>query len=235
MPTDDYLERFAWHPEPELIGFRDEAASRESVRRLGEATWAVAVDYLYEQAAKRAMGASHDYETARATFFTDSPGPSPAPRAPSTSAEVLEEFERRLAATQLNAQHPRNFGYFTPPPLLMSIAGELLAQVTNQGVDVWHAGPTGAFVEEEVVRWLADLVGYGPRSFGLLTSGGVMANFTWRARESTPPIKPTSRSRGRSTSLASRPRPWWSSPRTNTFGCANLPSPKRSRATVPRA
>jgi aromatic-L-amino-acid/L-tryptophan decarboxylase len=172
-----YLERFSWHPEPELIGFRDADASREGVRRLGEATWAVAVDYLYEQAARRAMGASQDYETARAEFYGGRFGPSPAPSAPSPSAEVLGEFERRLAATQLNAQHPRNFGYFTPPPLLMSIAGEVLAQVTNQGVDVWHAGPTGAFVEEEVVRWLAELVGYGPDSFGLLTSGGVMANF----------------------------------------------------------
>ena len=55
--------------------------------------------------------------------------------------------------------------------------GELLAQMTNQGVDVWHAGPLATFVEEEVVRWLCDLVGYGPASFGLLTSGGVMANF----------------------------------------------------------
>jgi aromatic-L-amino-acid/L-tryptophan decarboxylase len=177
LDTDAYLERFAWHPEPELIGFRDAAASRDEVRRLGESTWAVAVDYLYEQAARRAMGASNDYEIARARFFADAPGPSPAPREPSRSTEVLEEFERRLAAYQLNAQHPRNFGYFTPPPLLMSIAGEVLAQITNQGVDVWHAGPTGAFVEEEVVRWLADLVGYGPDSFGLLTSGGVMANF----------------------------------------------------------
>ena len=172
-----YLERFGWHPEPELIGFRDADASREGVRRLGEATWAVAVDYLYEQAARRAMGASHEYETARAEFYGGGAGPSPAPGAPSRWADVLAEFERRLAASQLNAQHPRNFGYFTPPPLLMSIAGEVLAQVTNQGVDVWHAGPTGAFVEEEVVRWLAELIGYGPDSFGLLTSGGVMANF----------------------------------------------------------
>ncbi len=75
------------------------------------------------------------------------------------------------------AQHPRQFGYFTPPPLPMSIMGELLAQMTNQGVDVWHAGPVAAFVEEEVVRWLCDLIGFGPGSFGLLTSGGVMANF----------------------------------------------------------
>jgi glutamate/tyrosine decarboxylase-like PLP-dependent enzyme len=49
--------------------------------------------------------------------------------------------------------------------------------MTNQGVDVWHAGPLAAFVEEEVVHWLCELVGFGPGSFGLLTSGGVMANF----------------------------------------------------------
>src|SRR5258706_582877 len=47
----------------------------------------------------------------------------------------------------------------------------------KQGLDIWHAGPIGAFVEEEVLRWLCDLVGYGAGSFGILTSGGVMANF----------------------------------------------------------
>ena len=77
----------------------------------------------------------------------------------------------------MSAYHPRSFGYFTPPPLLASVAGEVLAQVAQQGIDVWHAGPIGAFVEEEVLRWLCDLVGYGEGSFGILTSGGVMANF----------------------------------------------------------
>jgi L-2,4-diaminobutyrate decarboxylase len=91
---------------------------------------------------------------------------------------VIAEFETRIAGGLMNSQHPRQFGYFTPPPLPMSIMGELLAQVTNQGVDVWHAGPVAAFVEEEVVSWLCDLVGYdAATSFGLLTSGGVMANF----------------------------------------------------------
>ncbi|MFN8631333.1 MAG: hypothetical protein U0838_13760 [Chloroflexota bacterium] len=42
---------------------------------------------------------------------------------------------------------------------------------------MWHCGPVAAFIEEEVIRWLCDLVGYGPGSFGLCTSGGVMANF----------------------------------------------------------
>jgi glutamate/tyrosine decarboxylase-like PLP-dependent enzyme len=76
-----------------------------------------------------------------------------------------------------NAQHPGSFSYFTPPPLAMSIGGEVLSQWLQQGVDVWHAGPVGAFVEEEVVRWLVDLVGTpGPEAWGVLTSGGTMAN-----------------------------------------------------------
>jgi aromatic-L-amino-acid decarboxylase len=181
---DAYLARFAWHPEPELIGYRDGDLSREALERLGIDTWATALDFLYGQAQARAMGAPSGYEAARRTYFGDidgttgsRAGPSSAPAGPSPAAAVLEEFRRRLAGGQMNSQHPRQFGYFTPPPLPMSMMGELLAQMTNQGVDVWHSGPFAAFVEEEVVRWLCDLVGYGPDSFGLLTSGGVMANF----------------------------------------------------------
>ena len=177
LDVEAYLERFAWHPEPELIGFRDQAASRPAVERLGDATWRTALDYMYGLASQRAMGPQGTYDEVRRAFFAGGDGPAAAPGDPTTAARVLDEFRDRLAATQLSAQHPRDFGYFTPPPLLMSIAAELLAQVTNQGIDIWHAGPTGAFVEEEVIRWLADLVGYGSDSFGLLTSGGVMANF----------------------------------------------------------
>ena len=122
-----------------------------------------------------------EYADLRRTFYRLAPtgpgdGPGPAPRDPTPSADLLAEFTHRLAPYQLNSWHPRTLSYFTPPPLTMSIVGELLAQFTNQGVDVWHAGPSGAFVEEEVGRWLCDLVGYGPSSFGVLTSGGVMAN-----------------------------------------------------------
>jgi aromatic-L-amino-acid decarboxylase len=169
--------RFGWHPEPELIGYTDAANSRAAMERLGADTWATALDFLYEQAAERAMGDPAPYSELRARFFGPAGGPAPAPASPAPIREVLDEFRDRLAGGQMNAQHPRQFGYFTPPPLPVSMMGELLAQMTNQGVDVWHAGPLATFVEEEVVRWLCDLVGFGPASFGLLTSGGVMANF----------------------------------------------------------
>jgi aromatic-L-amino-acid/L-tryptophan decarboxylase len=166
-----------WHPEPELLGVRDEGRSRAALRQAGAAVWETALDYLYDHAFVRAMGEPADYEGLRREFFGPSQRPGPAPQSPATLAAVLEEFSARVAPHTVSAYHPRSFGYFTPPPLLASVAGEILSQVAQQGIDIWHAGPIGAFVEEEVLRWLCDLVGYGEGSFGILTSGGVMANF----------------------------------------------------------
>ncbi len=169
--------RLDWHPEPELLNIRDEVASREALRDAGAAIWEAGLDYLYGHAFARAMGEPVDYEGLRRAFFGASGQPSRAPRDPATLVTVLEEFSTRVAPHMVSAYHPRSFGYFTPPPLLASVGGEVLAQVAQQGIDVWHAGPIGAFVEEEVLGWLCDLVGYGEGSFGILTSGGVMANF----------------------------------------------------------
>ncbi|MEA2673952.1 MAG: aromatic-L-amino-acid/L-tryptophan decarboxylase [Chloroflexota bacterium] len=166
-----------WHPEPELISIRDASTSREALRDAGAAIWETALDYLYDHAFVRAMGEPIDYDALRSMFYGPSGGPAPAPVEPTTLQAVLDEFAARVAPHTVSAYHPRSFGYFTPPPLLASVAGEVLAQVTQQGIDIFHAGPIGAFVEEEVLRWLCDLVGYGAGSFGILTSGGVMANF----------------------------------------------------------
>jgi aromatic-L-amino-acid/L-tryptophan decarboxylase len=171
------VNRFDWHPEPELLWISDPAASRGPLQAAGAATWQAALDYLYDHAFQRAMGEPAGYQDLRTAFFGPAGRPGPAPRGPSKLAAVLDEFRTRVAPHTVSAYHPRSFGYFTPPPLVASIAGELLAQVAQQGIDVWHAGPVGAFVEEEVIHWLADLVGYGEGSFGILTSGGVMANF----------------------------------------------------------
>jgi aromatic-L-amino-acid decarboxylase len=165
-----------WHPEPELLVVRD-APSRAALEAAGEAIWSAALDYLYDHAFERAMGTPSGYAALRAEFFGPAGGPAPAPRDPATLQSVLGEFSSRVAPHTVSAYHPRSFGYYTPPPLLASVAGEVLAQVAQQGIDIWHAGPIGAFVEEEVLRWLCDLVGYREGSFGILTSGGVMANF----------------------------------------------------------
>src|SRR4051812_41268735 len=173
----DPLDGFRWHPEPELIGIRDAATSRSALELAGEAMWRASLDWLYGEAMQRAMGQPTGFDELRRVYFGTTAAPGPAPRDPQVLQAVLDEFSARIAPHTLNSYHPRALSYFTPPPLVASIVGEVLAQWTNQGIDVWHAGPVGAFVEEEVIRWLCDLVGYDGASFGLLASGGVMANF----------------------------------------------------------
>jgi aromatic-L-amino-acid decarboxylase len=174
---DDPLAPFRWHPEPELIGVRDAAVSRRALEQAGAATWRTSIDWLYGHAMRTAIGGPTGYAELRERYFGADGGPAPAPSEPVPLEVVLDEFRDRIAPYTLNSFHPRALSYFTPPPLVASIAGEVLAQWLNQGVDVWQAGPVGALVEEEVGRWLCDLAGYDSRSFGLLTSGGVMANF----------------------------------------------------------
>ena len=163
------------HPEPELIDVLDPDRSREGLERLGERTWREALDWLYGTARDRPT-APDLYPEIRRVFFGDTAAPGPTPTDGATSDDVLDEFRERLAPYTYAAQHPGSFSYFTPPPLAMSIAGEVLAQWLNQGIDLWLAGMAGPLVEEEVVRWLCDLVGYREDGWGVLTSGGVMAN-----------------------------------------------------------
>ena len=168
MTTDDAF------PDPELVDFRDPHA-RSALEALGRETWSEALDWLYGEAFRRPI-AGDTYPDARRGYFGSSGAPAPAPRSPTPWRDVLATFRERIAPNTYNAQHPGSFSYFTPPPLPTSIAGEVLSQWLQQGVDVWHAGPIGAFVEEEVVAWLRELVGMPDGSWGVLTSGGVMAN-----------------------------------------------------------
>jgi glutamate/tyrosine decarboxylase-like PLP-dependent enzyme len=166
---------FSWHPEPELIGFRDPGEAREALEELGRLTWGTALDWLYEEAMRRPVPID-SYPEMRRKYFGPANEPAPPPEKPAGSSEVLSEFRERVAPFAFSSQHPGSYSYFTPPPLPLSIAGEVLAQWLNQGVDVWAAGPIGALVEEEVTAWLRELVGFGEGSWGVLTSGGVMAN-----------------------------------------------------------
>ena len=131
---DAYLARFGWHPEPELVGYRDEGASREALERLGDATWRAALDFLYGPAADRAMGDPSPYDEVRRRYFGRSArARAGADRTRSRPPRSSRSSGRASRAGQMNAQHPRQFGYFTPPPLPMSIMGELLAQIDQPG------------------------------------------------------------------------------------------------------
>ena len=77
--------------------------------------------------------------------------------------------------------HPRFFGYVASPATAPGAFADLIASTLNANLTSWRSGPAATEIERTVISWLASLIGYSDESqeaYGLLTSGGSMANLT---------------------------------------------------------
>jgi len=90
--------------------------------------------------------------------------------------DILARFRNDIAPNAMGIASPRYFGQFNPTPLPIGVWADALASMLNQNAGAWRNGPTSAMIEARVIRWLCDLLNYGPQSFGTLASGGSEAN-----------------------------------------------------------
>jgi aromatic-L-amino-acid decarboxylase len=90
--------------------------------------------------------------------------------------EILARFRNDVAPNAMGVPSPRYFGQFNPTPLPIGVWADALASMLNQNAGAWRNGPTSAMIEARAMRWLCDLLDYGPQSFGTLASGGSEAN-----------------------------------------------------------
>jgi aromatic-L-amino-acid decarboxylase len=90
--------------------------------------------------------------------------------------EILEQFARDVAPHVMQVPSPRYFGQFNPTPLAIGVWADALCSALNQNAGAWRNGPTSANIEAQVIGWLCELIGYGPKAFGVLASGGSEAN-----------------------------------------------------------
>src|SRR5215217_2417347 len=100
----------------------------------------------------------------------------PLPEKGTALAEILARFREDVAPNAMGVSSPRYFGQFNPTPLPIGVWADTLASMLNQNAGAWRNGPTSAMIEARVMRWLCDLLNYGPQSFGTLASGGSEAN-----------------------------------------------------------
>jgi aromatic-L-amino-acid decarboxylase len=77
-----------------------------------------------------------------------------------------------------NTAGPGYLAYIPGGGLFAAALADFLACGVNRFVNVWHAAPRFAQIEQDVVRWLCDLFDYPDTARGILTSGGSMANFS---------------------------------------------------------
>lgn len=97
---------------------------------------------------------------------------------------LLRDTTELLVEHSLYNGHPRFFGYITAGAAPLGMLGDLLASAINPNMGGWSLSPMASEMEDQTVRWIADLVGFPAGGDGVLVSGGNVANMLgfWAAR-----------------------------------------------------
>ena len=92
-----------------------------------------------------------------------------------TAIELLERDVVRPGANTASGGH---LAYIPGGGIYHGALGDYLAAVSNKYAGIFFTGPGPVRMENMLVRWVADLVGYPPGAAGHIASGGSIANLT---------------------------------------------------------
>jgi aromatic-L-amino-acid/L-tryptophan decarboxylase len=143
--------------------------SRGSASRFGRRLLELTLDEFWSGDHRRAYSGASAARLER--LFS-----GPLPEKGTSDARLLRDLRETIFRHSMRMGHPRLYGLFTPAPIPAAAFAGLPAAFLNQAVDAWKAGPAATEIEKRLVRWMNDRIGFGPRAFGVLTSGGGMAN-----------------------------------------------------------
>jgi len=155
-------------PPPVTRTFDPLLRTRRQAARFGRRLLDATLDHVHDDALRTYSGAS--------TAALDRLFDEPLPESGRDPLRVLEQCRRTVFRHSMNMSHRRIFGLFNPAPLPIAAFAELPMAFLNQSVDAWKAAPAATHLEMRLVRWMNDLIGFGPGAFGVFTSGGGVAN-----------------------------------------------------------
>lgn len=87
---------------------------------------------------------------------------------------AYQEFLQDVLPYPVGNTHPRFWGWVIGSGTPFGALADFLAAIVNSNVSGLQGSPR--YVEEQVIRWLAELLSYPRDASGLLVSGGSMAN-----------------------------------------------------------
>lgn len=117
------------------------------------------------------------------TYFTEESLPSPElnhsiSEDSSELGDILSEFKKEVLIPGINGASGGHMGYIPGGGVYPAALGDFLAAVTNKYAGVFYAAPGAVRLENMLIKWMCDLVGFpNETSGGNLTSGGSIANF----------------------------------------------------------
>jgi len=89
---------------------------------------------------------------------------------------ALELLERHVVRPGGNPASAGHLAYIPGGGLYHAALGDFLAAVSNKYAGIFFTGPGAVRMENILIRWVADLVGYPAEAGGNIASGGSIAN-----------------------------------------------------------
>ena len=93
---------------------------------------------------------------------------------PTDPAAVYQQFREHILPYPTGNIHPRFWGWVMGTGTPLAMLADMLASGMNAHLAGYDQSP--ALVERQVIRWMAELLGFPAGSSGLLVSGGTVAN-----------------------------------------------------------
>lgn len=103
-------------------------------------------------------------------FFPAEEGHSPE--------KLMKIIDAALVKPGINMASGGFLGYIPGGGLYLSALADYLGAATNKYASIYYSSPGAIRMENMLIRWMCDLVGYDDKSFGHLSSGGSMANLS---------------------------------------------------------
>ncbi|MBP6015551.1 MAG: hypothetical protein KA586_02440 [Candidatus Promineofilum sp.] len=98
----------------------------------------------------------------------------PAPHEPSDPAAVYDEFLETIFPYPMGNIHPRFWGWYMGNGTVLGALADFMAAIMNPNLG--GGNHVANIVEEQVINWMKEMLGFPPDASGLLVSGGSMAN-----------------------------------------------------------
>ena len=101
---------------------------------------------------------------------------APVSEDPVALEALLNLLDHNVVRPGLNPASAGHLGYIPGGGIYPSALGDYIAAVTNRYAGVFFPGPGAVRMENMLLDWMAELVGYPPSAAGSLSSGGSIAN-----------------------------------------------------------
>ncbi len=88
---------------------------------------------------------------------------------------LLSDVEK-LINTSFCPSHPGSLAHLDPPPLTISIIGDLIASGLNNNLLAEELSPSISKLENNICKWLSKKIGFNDDSGGIAASGGTLSN-----------------------------------------------------------